>query len=88
MTHRHRWHGYEKLADVPEVEPDPDDTQAIAKYAVKLMRRALLDDGVIATAMMLFAVSVSRLLPDFGCRHEPSRLSGSARSRHRRQFHP
>jgi hypothetical protein len=37
----------EKFADVPDVEPDPDDTQAIAKYAVKLLLRALLDDGVM-----------------------------------------
>jgi hypothetical protein len=38
---------YEKFADVLDVEPDPDDTQAIAKYAVKLLPRALLDDGVM-----------------------------------------
>jgi hypothetical protein len=37
----------EKFADVPDVEPDPDDTQAIAKYAVKLLLRALSDDGVM-----------------------------------------
>jgi hypothetical protein len=47
MTHRPRWHGYGKFADVPDVEPDPNDTQAIAKYAVKLLLRALLDDGVM-----------------------------------------
>jgi hypothetical protein len=29
------------------VEPDPDDTQAIAKYAVKLLLRALLDADVM-----------------------------------------
>jgi hypothetical protein len=47
MTRRHRWHGYEKFAGVPDVKPDPDDTQAVAKYAVKLPLRALLDDGVM-----------------------------------------
>jgi hypothetical protein len=37
----------EKFADIPDLEPDPDDTQAIAKYAVKLPLRALLDDDVM-----------------------------------------
>jgi hypothetical protein len=35
----------DRFADVPDDQPDPNDTQAFAKFAVQLLLRALLDDG-------------------------------------------
>jgi hypothetical protein len=35
----------ERFADVPHKQPDPNDTHNYSKYAVKMLLRALLDDG-------------------------------------------
>ena len=33
------------FSDVPDKAPTPDDAQAFARYAVKLLLRSLIDDG-------------------------------------------
>ena len=40
----------DKFEDIPDGRPDPSDTQALAKFAVKLLLRALLDDGQMQLA--------------------------------------
>jgi hypothetical protein len=40
----------ERFWDAPDKQPDPNDTQAYAKYTVKMLLRALLGDGKMREA--------------------------------------